>query len=186
MLTQLRGLVSDRKWYLLGIAVWRQSSDRLDNGSKRVIELCEQYAEGAIPLHQLVAATEEAGHFDLDTEPSGIPRLYAREDVSNAFAFANKGVVFAGKRPITGLVRCVLGNPFRTVTFDPVWLAGNDGAVMKIAQASYRQGDFARLPILADALEEAGCDSADIFSHLRGPGPHVRGCWPVDLILGKS
>jgi hypothetical protein len=46
--------------------------------------------------------------------------------------------------------------------------------------------DKGRLPILADALEDAGCTNADILDHLRGPGPHVRGCWPVDLILSKD
>ena len=45
---------------------------------------------------------------------------------------------------------------------------------------------FDRLPILADALEDAGCDNADVLAHCRGEGPHVRGCWVVDLILGKQ
>jgi hypothetical protein len=55
-----------------------------------------------------------------------------------------------------------------------------------LAQAIYDDRAFDRLPILADALEEAGCDTADILAHCRGPGPHVRGCWVVDLILGKQ
>ena len=50
----------------------------------------------------------------------------------------------------------------------------------------YQERAFERLPILADALEEAGCDDPDILSHLRGPGPHVRGCWALDLVLGKA
>jgi hypothetical protein len=72
-------------------------------------------------------------------------------------------------------------------------LAQNDYRIMRLAQAAYDNRilpagtlDPARLAILADALEEAGCDNADILSHLRGPGPHVRGCWPVDLLLQKS
>jgi hypothetical protein len=57
--------------------------------------------------------------------------------------------------------------------------------VPKLAASIYEQRAFDRLPVLADALEEAGCTDADILGHLRGPGPHVRGCWAVDLILGK-
>jgi hypothetical protein len=65
--------------------------------------------------------------------------------------------------------------------------------VVALAQAAYEQRelpagtlDLTRLAVLADALEEAGCDQADLLGHLRGPGPHVRGCWAVDLVLGKS
>jgi hypothetical protein len=50
----------------------------------------------------------------------------------------------------------------------------------------YDTRDFAAMPILADALEEAECDNLDILAHCRGPGPHVRGCWVVDLMLGKK
>jgi hypothetical protein len=75
--------------------------------------------------------------------------------------------------------------PLRCVSAQRSWLAGNGGTVLKIAQAIYEDRTFDRLPILADALEEAGCDNADILDHCRGPGPHVRGCWVVDLLLGK-
>jgi hypothetical protein len=55
-----------------------------------------------------------------------------------------------------------------------------------IASDIYRDGKFNDLPILADALEDAGCTDADLLGHLRSPGPHVRGCWAVDLVLGKE
>jgi hypothetical protein len=58
--------------------------------------------------------------------------------------------------------------------------------VVRLAQGIYEDRAFDRLPVLADALEEAGCDNAEILSHCRGPGPHVRGCWAVDLSLGKE
>ena len=66
------------------------------------------------------------------------------------------------------------------------WLAGNNGAAEPVAATIYDDRAFDRLPILADALEDAGCDDHDILAHCRGPGPHVRGCWVVDLVLGKS
>jgi hypothetical protein len=86
----------------------------------------------------------------------------------------------------TALLREVFGNPFREVTINPSWLAWNDATVSKIAHAIYEERAFDRLPILADALEDAGCDDADILAHCRSGGPHVRGCWVVDLLLGKS
>jgi hypothetical protein len=88
------------------------------------------------------------------------------------------------------MVRDVLGNPFYPGSLAPGWLTP---PVRKLAQAAYDNRllpsgllDNAGLAILADALEEAGCDNADILSHLRGPGEHVRGCWVVDLLLGKD
>ena len=62
----------------------------------------------------------------------------------------------------------------------------NHGTVARIAQAIHDERAFDRLPILADALEEAGCQDADILGHCRHPGPHVRGCWAVDLLLVKE
>jgi hypothetical protein len=84
------------------------------------------------------------------------------------------------------VLRCLFGNPFRPVALDPAWRAWRDGTIPKLAQAIYDGPDFDGLPILADALEEAGCTNADILSHCRSEGPHVRGCWVVDLLLGKE
>jgi len=56
----------------------------------------------------------------------------------------------------------------------------------RLVTSNYEERAFDRMPILADALEEAGCDSCDALTHCRGPGPHIRGCWVVDLILGKQ
>jgi hypothetical protein len=92
------------------------------------------------------------------------------------------------------VLRCVFGNPFRPLSAAASgWLAWNEGAVRLLAEAAYEQRDLpagtldpARLAILADALEEAGCTEAELLGHLRGPGPHVRGCWAVDLVLGRT
>ena len=81
------------------------------------------------------------------------------------------------------LLHDIFGNPFRPVIVDPAWLTRQ---VVALAQEIYDNRSFDRLPNLADALEEAGCDNADILAHCRGPGPHVRGCWVVDLLLGKE
>ncbi len=78
------------------------------------------------------------------------------------------------------VVRDILGNPFRPLTLDPSWLTS---AVLLLARGIYDERAFDRMPILADALRDAGCDSPDILDHCRDPnGVHVRGCWVVDLV----
>jgi hypothetical protein len=81
------------------------------------------------------------------------------------------------------LLREIFGNPFRPVALSPASLTAT---VVALAAGIYDERAFDRLPILADALEDAGCTSAAILDHCRGPGPHVHGCWVVDLILGKQ
>lgn len=81
------------------------------------------------------------------------------------------------------LVRDIFGNPFQPVTFEPSW---RTTAVDGLATGIYEEKAFDRLPVLADALEDAGCSDGDILDHCRSQGEHVRGCWVVDLILGKS
>jgi hypothetical protein len=76
--------------------------------------------------------------------------------------------------------------PFKLVTLDPTWLAWNDGTAEKLARGIYEERAFDRLPILHDALLDAGCHNEDILSHCRSAGPHVRGCWVVDLLLGQT
>jgi hypothetical protein len=83
------------------------------------------------------------------------------------------------------LIREIVGNPFRRPTVQQAWLRWNDGTVPRIAQGIYEERAFDRLPILHDALLDAGCDNEDILAHCRGAGPHVRGCWALDLLLAK-
>src|SRR5205807_298981 len=82
------------------------------------------------------------------------------------------------------LLHDIIGNPFRPVRFDPSCLTYNDGTVVKLARSIYDERAFDRLPILADALEEAGCQDGEILGHCRQPGMHVRGCWVVDCLTG--
>jgi hypothetical protein len=79
----------------------------------------------------------------------------------------------------------IFGNPFRPVPIDPAWLRWQGGTVVNLAHAIYDARQFENLPVLADALEEAGCANADILAHCHSDGPHVRGCWVVDALLGK-
>ncbi|VTR93315.1 Uncharacterized protein OS=Sorangium cellulosum (strain So ce56) GN=sce5710 PE=4 SV=1 [Gemmata massiliana] len=81
------------------------------------------------------------------------------------------------------LLREIFGNPFRPVVFSPSW---RTSTAVALAAQMYESREFGALPILADALQDAGCDNADVLNHGRGEGPHVRGCWVVDSVLGKE
>lgn len=83
----------------------------------------------------------------------------------------------------TGVARDIFGNPFHPVAFDPRWRTEHS---VGIAAKMYDERDFAAMPILADALQEAGCENEDILTHCRESGLHVSGCWVVDSVLGKG
>jgi hypothetical protein len=80
----------------------------------------------------------------------------------------------------------VLGNPFRRIQVPPAWLQANEATALRLAESIWAEQDFERLPILGDALEDAGCSNRAILEHCRRPGGHVRGCWVLDLLLAKD
>ncbi|HEY7153886.1 MAG TPA: hypothetical protein VH575_07985 [Gemmataceae bacterium] len=84
------------------------------------------------------------------------------------------------------LLREIFGNPFRAVPVDPFWLTHNENAAAKLARSIYDQRHFHDLPLLADALTEAGCEDAVILAHCRAPTKHVLGCWVIDTLLGMK
>ena len=114
----------------------------------------------------------------LSTEKACVRRwmLQARPDeVRPSYA-----VLMSAQR---ALLRDIFGNPFRPVAFAPSWRS--DTAV-SLARGMYESRDFTAMPILADALQDAGCDDEQVLAHCRGDGVHVRGCWVVDGVLGKA
>jgi len=84
------------------------------------------------------------------------------------------------------LIREVFGNPFRPPVIDPSWLLWNHGAVKHIAEHIATSGNFSDMPILADALEDAGCCDEELLRHCREERTHVPGCWALDAVLGRS
>lgn len=84
-----------------------------------------------------------------------------------------------------GLVREVFGDPFRPWHPNAAWLAAHDGAARSIAESIARSGDYAAMPVLGDALEDAGCADDAALEHCRGGGPHGLGCWVVEAVLGR-
>jgi hypothetical protein len=84
------------------------------------------------------------------------------------------------------LFRDVFRGPFGPLFFRSDWRARNGGLAVRLAEMVYNDRAFHDLPILADALLDAGCEDTELLDHLRSPGPHVRGCWPVDALLGRD
>src|SRR5262249_26485553 len=101
----------------------------------------------------------------------------------SAYEYAGKGPARDEIVRLAALLRAIFGNPFRPVSADPGWLTST---VVALARSIYEDRAFDRLPILADALQDAGCEHPDVLDHYRGSGPHARGCWVVDLLLGKQ
>jgi hypothetical protein len=81
------------------------------------------------------------------------------------------------------LLRDIFPNPYRPPSLAPAWRTEN---VLAVARTMYEARDFTDLPVLADALAEAGCTAADVLDHCRKPGLHVRGCWVVDGLLDRG
>jgi hypothetical protein len=100
---------------------------------------------------------------------------------------SQRSTVLAAERAVqAGWLRDLFGTSTDPVAVSPSWLAWNGGVVVSMAQAIYDKRRFADLPILADALEDAGCTNADVLDHCRLPAGHVRGCWVLDLVRGVA
>jgi hypothetical protein len=157
---------------------------------------CANGAQYAFAMMQMTAACAARGVTDKDAWRSAHYALefaaYAAAWIAltpsnpNEFAFWSPVAPHPEYERQSHLLRCVFGTPFRSVVLDSNWLTWQGDTVTNLAQAIYDERRFADLPILADALEEAGCDNADILTHCRTPAEHVRGCWVVDALLGKT
>jgi hypothetical protein len=197
MLEFLRGKVSDRRVRLFAVACCRRMWNLLkDERSREAVVVAERYADGLATEEERARAANAADAANMLTylaapavsaiHHNAVRAAEGASELSAAFAVDADEGSQAESSAQAVMLRDILGNPFRPVAIDPACLTWDDGPISKLAQTIYDDRTFDRLPILADALEEAGCDNADILYHLRGPGPHVRGCWAVDLILGKE
>jgi len=132
------------------------------------------------------ASQQAVARMKLEDSPKGHPVHGSYSSRDTLFQSLQTPLSIAEEVAQCGLLREIFGNPFRRGTVAPSWLAWNDGTVEKIAQAVYDGRHHDRLPILGDALEDAGCANAAILAHCRQPGEHVRGCWVVDLLLQRG
>ena len=204
---------SDRKCRLFCCACCRRIWHVLtDQRCRRAVETAEQFAEQKATHSQLEQASEEVATPRRDNYEGADQAWFvvaysgyqaALLTVGDSFYDYDHDCVYSDERAIEGtephpkasrriaderlaqcnLLRDIFGYPFRKMKFDKKW---RTDTALSLARQMYDAREFSAMPILADALQDAGCDSDDILDHCRGPGPHVRGCWVVDLVLGKE
>ena len=197
MLLSLGDRATERKVRLFACACCRLIWPMIDDPSARsAVEEAERFADGFATQDQLAAAYRlaapvitAANKAALTTSESPFTSSVAIDSITAA----RDAVSFSSADPESAfdvengrqlnLLHCIFGNPFRPVTLDPNW---KTSTVLALAQGIYDERAFERLPILADALQDAGCDNEEMLAHCRGDGPHARGCWVVDLVLGKQ
>ena len=193
------GTGSDRQLRLYGCACCRQVWDLLTEACFcDAVDVAERFADGRVSKKELAVAKKVSGASLERNGQAGVtgPRYCA---LGSAWSCTRNPPtaamyplwVFTDETQRNWEMRLLrdIFNPFRPASIDT---ACRTPAVTDLATAAYEERalpsgelDPARLAVLSDALEEAGCDDAAILDHLRGPGPHVRGCWVVDLVLGK-
>jgi hypothetical protein len=189
--------LSRRKDRLFAVACCRPIWDLMTHFySRQAVEASERFAEDEAALNEMKAARGRV-RFSRRDQPAYLAYLIAGESLVGFADHARRvrteaDLLVSGEQAEAEQVqslRDIYGNPFRPVALNPSCITGD---VRSLAQAAYGERilpsghlDPARLGILADALEEAGA-TGEILTHMRSPGPHVRGCWAVDLILGKG
>jgi hypothetical protein len=201
MVEFLHSRASDRKFRLFACG-WARLNWTKEGAVRRqhAVHVAELYADGRASDEDLLAVYEGVQSAELTPGSASGAAAFICLDIPDVPMSAEERRAFIIDTVVTGairfpkdtwqqnlrrcqLLRDIFGNPFHPITFDPSCYAAKRIA---IAQSIYDYHNFGHLPILADALEDAGCDNADILNHCRQPGEHVRGCWVVDLVLGKS
>jgi hypothetical protein len=159
-------------------------------GCRDAVGVSEAFADGDEGLEELGWARRQANviarrgsHGMAPCSPAAYLANYACLQDRNLKEFVHLPCACLKRlRPKIDLLRDILGNPFRSVPFSPEW---RTSTAVALSRQMYDARAFSAMPILADALQDAGCDNEDVLNHCRGPGPHVRGCWVTDLVLGK-
>ena len=159
-----------------------------DERSRAAVEMAEEYADGRTTSEELRVAASKAH----DAAVSFRDKAPNDFDVSSRAFYATQEPVNAARailmrcqtRARRKLVHEIFGNPYRPITFSPEW---RTDTAMSLARQMYEAREFGAMPILADALQDVGCDANDLLNHLRDTtATHVRGCWALDLVLGKE
>jgi hypothetical protein len=146
------------------------------------------HTDSSIHVREAAAEAATAASNPRAVGPRAIDRLialahYLVGGVDEPGQSLNSQRAFERTRHFPDLVRCLFGDPFRPVRFDPTW---NTTAALGLARTIYEERAFDRLPILADALEDAGCGDPAVLGHCRRDATHARGCWVADGVLGRG
>jgi hypothetical protein len=197
LLEHLTGKVSVRKLRLFACACCRCLWGSFeDEPARKAVESAERFADGLETwgrMTELGRATRSVPG-NPRTAP---PRAVAFAEAASCCTYSTESLAAqsasnlarqAGgtERQQVALIREIFGNPFRPIALDPYLLAWSDGAIVSLARGIYEERAFERMPILGDALEEAGCTNQEILDHCRAPRDHVRGCWLLDALLSRQ
>jgi hypothetical protein len=191
MLVFLRGKGSERKLRLFACACCRDIWELIaSEPSRNAVQASEEYADGRIRRKDLIEVRERAAREESDLAQWAVmaasrPKIAAGWVAHLAADAKDRPGIHRSYAPTPKPspqqchhLRDIFGPlPFRPVSIDHTWLSWNGGAVVKLAQAIYDERRFEDMPVLADALEEAGCTCEEMIAHCREPGPHARGCW---------
>lgn len=185
------GLLSERKLRLFACAcVRRQWHDLSDERCTNAVAVAERFADGLASPTELKLAADTAWEVvdqgprlrtaDTDAALCATATLSAMTSAEESTRYVR------GLRDAVAVIHDIFGNPFRPPVLSASLSTWKGGAILTTAQRIYDRSEFEFLPFLADLLQEAGCQDAGVLAHLRSPGPHVRGCWVLDLVLGKT
>lgn len=187
----LEGRISERKLRFFACACCRRFWGFLSNQvSREAVEAAELYADGKLDkriLHDVNRAAWETARFT--RSPSAEAFIAAAYSSDNLVRPSTIASILNINRTVLRKLCLELSGPlpFRAIRMVPSVLSWNDATVVHIAQTIYEAQSFELMPILADALEEAGCDNEEILNHCRHQDPlHTRGCWVIDMLLGKE
>jgi hypothetical protein len=188
MLSFIQGKSSERKLRLFVCGYFRITSvpADVDEQSRLALETSERFADGLATAEELEASRQRANEAWRTGNAAGIHAANAAASDASWAAGRLFGhlKIIAVERNKVQLLHDLWGPlSFRPMSIDSAWLTPK---VVQLTQSIYDNRAFDRLPALADALEQAGCHDADILGHCRRPGVHVRGCWVLDLLLGKA
>jgi hypothetical protein len=184
--------LSERKLRLLVCAKCRRVGSERHFRDHQRIAFAEAYADGLATRGQLLAGRsvnpgDQTNTFEefiwAATYPSEGQTSWYGSKVILAVDYFKSLLSRSLLAFDAAIIRDIFGNPFRPVAFSPSW---RTSTAVALALHMYQSRDFSAMPILADALQDAGCDNAEILDHCRCSGPHVRGCWVVDLVLAKE
>lgn len=180
MLEFLRTRSTQRKFRLFVCVSVRRDTSTRSKKAWQAVELAERWVDG-------LATDAEVERF---RRKHGEAWATLAHDPYQAALGAAESDHVPPQEELAGLIRDIFGNPFRKVAIESTWLTTT---VTDLAKSAYEERSLPdgglptdRLGILADALQDAGCDNKLILNHCRGSGPHVRGCWVLDLLLGKE
>ena len=188
-----RLMMTARQWRLFACACVRRIEGVTRGSNGGAIDLAERFADGKATAHQLASA-RYSGRFQprnaawaVCWNPDKDPTSMADRAINWVTGLLGEGPIWGmsvrARAAYTALFDDIAGHLIEPAPFDPLWLAWNDGTVRHLAGAIYDERAWGNMPILADALEDAGCQDERILAHCRGDGPHVRGCWVVDRLL---